>query len=302
LRDIIQTGGKTVRQAQLSKIAADPDEQGPDGPRFAPLYRQVKALITERLQRGDWKPGEPIPSETELARRYQVSQGTVRKAIDEMATERLVVRRQGRGTFVSSHLEAGAQFRFLRLRLDAPAIQDTTLSADEMRHLEYARPSGEGSGGGPGTRSVQGERLRSRVIDCRRIKAPAEVARLLHLRAGEPVVFIRRVLELSGDPTVLDEIWLPGARFRGLSADQLSTYDGPLYGLFESEFGTRMIRAEERLKAVAATPDVARELSIGAREPVLRIDRLTRTYQDVPVELRRAYCTTSRHHYFNELS
>lgn len=264
-------------------------------PRFAPLYLQVKSLITERLQRGDWKPGETIPSEVELAVRYRVSQGTIRKAIDELASERLLVRRQGRGTFVASHLEAGAQFRFLRLRMDEPS-------------LEGERPVGAGTNdatsrsAGEPARSVQGERLVSRILECRRLKGPAEVVRMLRLRAGEAVVLVRRLLELSGDPTVLDEIWLPGARFRGLSAERLATYQGPLYALLETEFGTRMIRAEERLKAVAAPSEVARTLGLSARQPILRIDRLTRTYQDTPVEFRRAWCSTTRHHYFNELS
>jgi GntR family transcriptional regulator len=277
-----------------------PDQQ--EGPRFVPLYRQVKALITDRLQRADWKPGEPIPSEAELAARYRVSQGTVRKAIDELAAERVLVRRQGRGTFVASHLAAGEQFRFLRLRMDEPGASLAAIGESDGWPESDAGAAGAHSGSVRGARSIRGERLLSRIIECRRLKGPAEIARLLHLRAGETVVFIRRVLELSGDPTVLDEIWLPGARFKGLSAEGLATYEGPLYALLETEFGVRMIRAEERIKAVAAPLEVARLLGLALREPVLRIDRLTRTYHDVPVEFRRAFCSTTRHHYFNELS
>ena len=81
---------------------------------YAPLYRQIKDLIVQGLQRGEWKPGDVIPSEIELAARFQVSQGTVRKAVDELSTENLLVRRQGRGTFVATHHEERAQFRFLR--------------------------------------------------------------------------------------------------------------------------------------------------------------------------------------------
>jgi GntR family transcriptional regulator len=273
-----------------------------EGPRFAPLYRQVKALITDRLQRADWKPGEPIPSEAELATRYRVSQGTVRKAIDELAAEHLLVRRQGRGTFVASHLAAGEQFRFLRLRADESVPSDGVPGEPVALPSSPAGGQSDSMPGVRGARWIRGEPLLSRVIECRRVKGPAEIARLLHLRAGEPLVFIRRVLELSGEPTVLDEIWLPGGRFKGLSADALSTYEGPLYALLETEFGVRMIRAEERIKAVAAPLDVARLLGLAVREPVLRIDRLTRTYHDAPVEFRRAFCATSRHHYFNELS
>ena len=87
-------------------------------PTFSPLYQQIKALITQSLQSGEWKPGELIPSEVELAARFKVSQGTVRKAIDELAAENLVMRKQGKGTFVSTHHEARAHFRFLKLLPD----------------------------------------------------------------------------------------------------------------------------------------------------------------------------------------
>ncbi|HMX17596.1 MAG TPA: GntR family transcriptional regulator, partial [Rhodocyclaceae bacterium] len=84
-------------------------------PTFSPLYRQIKSLILQALEAGEWRPGEAIPSETELAGRFSVSQGTVRKAIDEMASENLLVRRQGKGTFVATHSDPRAFFRFLRL-------------------------------------------------------------------------------------------------------------------------------------------------------------------------------------------
>lgn len=263
--------------------AATADEASP---RFAPLYRQIKTLLTKRLQAGEWKPGEPIPSETELAGRYRVSQGTVRKAIDELAADNLLVRRQGRGTFVSSHLEVRTQFRFLRLRPD---------------DLPEEQLAGEPSATMPGERSVQGQVLRSQVIECRRARGPAEVARVLQLRSGEPLVQVRRVLDLEGEPTVLDEIWLPGARFRGLTAERLANYSGPLYALLEAEFGVRMLRAEERIKAVAAPPEVATVLHVKTGTPLLRVDRVSSTYDDEPVEFRRGWCLTERHHYYNEL-
>lgn len=274
----------TSPSVELEDLPAAPDDQVT--PRFAPLYRQIKTLLTKRLQAGEWKPGEPIPSETELAARYRVSQGTVRKAIDELAANNLLVRRQGRGTFVASHLEVRTQFRFLRLRPD---------------DLPQADLSGEPSSSMPGERSVQGQVLRSQVTECRRLRGPAEIARVLQLRAGEPLVQVRRVLDLEGEPTVLDEIWLPGARFRGLTAERLATYSGPLYALLEAEFGVRMIRAEERIKAVAAPAEVAAVLHVKPGTPLLRVDRVSRTYDEAPVEFRRGWCLTERHHYYNEL-
>lgn len=254
--------------ARPARAAGGPPGTG-EVARFIPLYRQIKALIVRGLQSAEWKPGEAIPSENELALRFGVSQGTVRKAIDELAAGNLLVRRQGRGTFVATHHSERTQFRFLRLRPDAASGQ----------------PS-----------------LVSRVLECRRQRAPGDVAKALRLRTGETVVLIRRLLSFDAKPEVLDEIWLPGARFRGLSAERLARNAGPLYGLFETEFGVRMIRAAERLKAVPARAPIARVLGVAAGTPVLLVERTSFTYDDVPVELRRGYCLTREFHYFNELS
>ncbi|MEF7613279.1 GntR family transcriptional regulator [Aquincola sp. MAHUQ-54] len=237
-------------------------------PSFSPLYRQIKALITRSLQGGEWKPGEPIPSETELAARYKVSQGTVRKAIDELATENLVVRRQGKGTFVSTHAEEKVQFRFLRLMPD------------------------EGEAGG----------MPRRFLDCRRLRAPADVARALDIRGGEPVVQVRRLLYFRERPIVLDDIWLVGAQFKGLTAERLSESRAPLYRLFESEFGVRMIRAEEKIRAVVANEQSAELLELPLGAPLLSVERLSFTYGDRPVEWRRGLYNTTTHFYRNDLS
>jgi len=83
--------------------SAAPARGDADTPAFSPLYQQIKTLLVRSLQAGEWKPGEAIPSEMDLAARFKVSQGTVRKAIDELAAENLLVRRQGKGTFVATH-------------------------------------------------------------------------------------------------------------------------------------------------------------------------------------------------------
>lgn len=95
---------------------------------------------------------------------------------------------------------------------------------------------------------------------------------------------------------------MPGARFRGLTAERLQSHSGPLYGLFESEFQTRMIRAEERLKAVAAGADASGALRVPLGEPLLLVERVTCTYEDQPVEVRRGFYVTRHFHYFNQIS
>lgn len=237
-------------------------------PTFSPLYQQIKALIMQSLQTGEWKPGEMIPSEMDLAARYKVSQGTVRKAIDELAADNLVARRQGKGTFVTTHHEDVVKFRFLRLVPD----------------------EGEPHYGA------------SRVLECKRLRAPAEIAHLLDIRTGDSVVQIRRVLTFSNEATVLDEIWLLGANFKGLTAEKLNEWKGPMYALFEAEFGTRMIRATEKIRAVAADDTAAELLSVAVGSPLLSVERVSFTYGDRPVEVRRGLYVTTRHYYQNDLS
>jgi GntR family transcriptional regulator len=238
-------------------------------PTFSPLYQQIKTLLVQGLETGEWKPGEAIPSELELAARFGVSQGTVRKAIDELAAENLLVRRQGKGTYVATHAEPRTLFRFLRLKPDD--------GADE---------------GYP----------ESRLLECRRGRASAEVARLLDLKAGDGIVYIRRVLVFRGKPTVLDEISLPATLFKGLSAAKFNEYRGSMYNLFETEFGTRMIRADERLRAVAAEPGAAEVLGVAPGVPLLCVERVSFTYGDRPVEFRRGLYRTDTHYYQNGLA
>ena len=103
-------------------------------------------------------------------------------------------------------------------------------------------------------------------------------------------------------PTILDDLWLPGVIFKGLTAERLNEYKGPMYGLFETEFGTHMIRASEQIRAVCADAVVAELLSIAPGTPLLNVERVSYTYGDKPVELRRGLYLTSQHHYRNELS
>ena len=239
-------------------------------PSFSPLYQQIKSLILQSLHAGEWKPGEPIPSEIELASRFRVSQGTVRKAIDELAAENLLVRRQGKGTFVATHAEQHVQYRFLKLVPD----------------------SGDVDSEGPAERTI---------VECRRQRAAADVARALALRTGDAVLQVRRVLSYRGTPTILEDLWLPGSPFKGLTAERLDEWHGPMYALFETEFGVRMVRAEDRIRAVLPDESQAALLGITTATPLLSVERIAHTYHDTPMELRRGLYRTDTHHYRNEL-
>jgi GntR family transcriptional regulator len=238
---------------------------------FSPLYQQIKTLMLQSLQSGEWKPGESIPSEIDLASRFKVSQGTVRKAIDELAAENLLVRRQGKGTFVATHAEQHVQYRFLRLLPD----------------------NGSPNSEGPAQRHI---------IDCKRLRASAEVARALAIRPGDAVLQVRRVLSFSGVATILEDLWLPGAPFKGLTAERLAAYDGPMYGLFETEFGVRMVRAEEKIRAVLPDAEQSQLLQVPKHVPLLSVERIAYTYNDIPMEMRRGLYLTDTHYYRNTLN
>ena len=237
-------------------------------PSFRPLYEQIKILLTQSLVAGEWKPGEAIPSELELAARYRVSQGTVRKAIDELAGENIVVRRQGKGTFVASHNEPSYQYRFLRVTPD-------TGEKPHPHNLFFGLERG---------------------------KAHGEPARALGLKPGTPTLAFKRVMSFGGRPVILDEIVLAGSRFPGLTLAELEDFAGSVYSFYESVFGVRMIRAEERLRAVPADSLAAAHLKVAAGAPLLCVDRIAFTYGDEPVEWRRGLCVTDGFSYFNELN
>ena len=240
-------------------------------PAFSPLYQQIKDLILQSLQAGEWKPGEVIPSEMDLAALYRVSQGTVRKAIDELSADNLLVRRQGKGTFVATHAEQQVQYRFLKLQPD----------------------SGDNQQKGPADRTI---------IDCKRQRANANTANALSLRAGDAVLQITRVLAFAGVSTILEDIWLPATPFKGLTAERLRSYRGPMYALFETEFGVRMVRAEESIRAVNPDTHQAELLGVTPQTPLLSVERIAFTYNDTPMELRRGLYRTDTHHYRNALS
>jgi GntR family transcriptional regulator len=238
-----------------------------ESPAFHPLYRQIKTLITRSLVSGEWRPGEPIPSEIELASRYSVSQGTVRKAVSELAEERVLVRQQGRGTFVASHAGERSQFPFLRIRPDE----------DELKDLD------------------------ARLLRLERVRDPGS-ARLLGMSPATGVYVLTRILSMNGQPACYEEVRLPAPRFKGLTAAVVEEHECMLYSMYETRFGVRMINAEERVKAVSAPREVAGALQLPSGTPMLLLERIAFTYGGEPSELRRCYCDTRQHHYRNAIT
>jgi len=236
-------------------------------PAFQPLYRQIKELITQSLVSGEWGPGEPIPSEIELASRFSVSQGTVRKAISDLADAKMLVRQQGRGTFVASHSEERSKFPFFRIAPDVSSVQS----------------------------------LSARLLDCRRERLDAASARQLRRPVNAQGYLLRRVLDMSGIPVVYEEIRLPAGSFRGLSSNLIDRYHCMLYSMYEGAFGIRILHVEEGLKAISAAQVETAHLDLSVGEPVLQLNRVSYTYDEKPVEVRRSFCNTRNHHYRNRI-
>ncbi len=232
-----------------------------------PLYIQIKKRITESLVCGLWHPGQSIPSEIELAQSYNVSQGTVRKAIDELAAEKILIRRQGKGTFVASHNEEHNQLRFLRL---------TSSLGDK-------------------------EKLDNKLITFEKEKASNGLAKTLGINSASTVVSIKRVLTFNEKPLILDLIKVPAASFRGLTPGKIIEKKGSMYRMYEADFGIQMLHAKEKIRAVTASTEAAELLGVSIGSPILSVERTSFTYDNKAIEWRLGLCLTENHHYATEL-
>jgi len=234
---------------------------------FSPLYKEVKRRLTGSIAAGEWRPGEALPSETRLAQGFNVSIGTLRKAIDELVAERIVVRHQGRGTFVATHSANRLLFHFFHI---VPRGGDK----------QY-----------PDTATLAFRRGRAE---------PAEAAKL-QLAPGDPVLRVRNLLSLGGRPVILDDLVLPQRLFQDLSEKILTARDNTIYHLYQTRYGINVLRTSERLSATLADAQTAKLLGLKKGAPLLEIKRIAYTYHSAPVELRRSLVDTTGHEYFSDI-
>jgi len=235
-------------------------------PGDGPLYKRVKSDVIGRIVEGAWNPGDRLPSEMALAGEMGASQGTVRRAFDELAAENVILRHQGRGTFVSAHTPQRELFHFFHL------------------------VDGEGKRQLPTT---------ARVIDVARRRASRDETEHLSLASGARVIAIERLRTLKGRPAILEKIVLPAVLFPGLGTD--ARIPNELYQLLETDYGVTIHRAVEHLKATAAQPAIAKHLRLPSGAPILEIDRVAETIDGTPVEWRVSYCDTRFHRYLSEI-
>lgn len=241
-----------------------------------PLYRQVKRELLRLIEGGACAPGQALPNETALARQLGVSIGTLRRAVDELVHEHVLVRRQGKGTYVALHNNDRFLFQFFHIepRLDLRF-------GDPVPRREY-----------PMVECIAFERERA---------ADTEAA-ALRIRAGDPLLRIENRLSLAGRPVVHDRILLAAALFRGLTEKRLVDRPSTLYNLYQTDFGITVLRAQERARAAAADRASARVLGVAIGEPMLEIHRVALTFGDKPVEYRVSTVNTRHHDYVSILS
>jgi GntR family transcriptional regulator len=232
----------------------------------APLYVEVREKLLSSITLGRWPSGEALPSESELSQEFGVSIGTLRKAVDELVQEKLLVRQQGRGTFVATH-----------------NVERTLNDFFRIRHNDGL------------SRFPQIE-----TLSLRRQRADEMTAARLQLEEGARVFRIINLLSVGGLPAALDHIYLPAHRFEGLTLEVFIRRPGTIYHLYQSRFGVNVLKAEEHVRACRSGKE-AKLLNIPRGIAILEIERIAQTYYDVPVEWRRTRVNTVDHFYTSEL-
>jgi GntR family transcriptional regulator len=236
-------------------------------PLGAPLYKEVKRKMTDAVRNGEWKPGDVIPSEKKLCERFGVSMGTVRKAVDELSAEGVLIRQQGRGTFVARHSQDRYLFSYFHI-----VRQDGVKEYPQVELVEFGR-----------------------------VKANAEAATRLGADAGARLLRVVNLLSIGGEPVVIDEISIPESLFPRLTEKRLRERRTTLYQLYQDEFDITVVRTVERVRAVKADAAKARLLGVKLGDPLLHVIRVALSFKDQPVELRHSYVATERYEYQTEL-
>ncbi len=232
-----------------------------------PLYLQVYELLARRIADGAWKPNTTLPNEMELAREMGVSSGTVRKALEKLEADRLVVRRQGRGTFVVDQAAPEAASRFDRLR-----------RSDGDRLVWTARLLQQGNGE----------------------PTPLE-QRMLQIGAGERVVRKRRLLSVSGRRFAVEDACLAIGRLPGLNASGEKLGDWCVAALAQRH-GVHLAKAHEEVRLAVAAQDTAALLALDAGTRLMLLDRVVLSTEQAPIEWRSVSCHMRDEYYLAEVA
>lgn len=224
--------------------------------KYQPLYQQVYDEIVKRLADGYWKAGDSLPSEFALADELGVSQGTVRKALNQLVAENILRRRQGKGTYVSEHSNESSLYRFFR----------------------YREPGGE---------SVIPE---TRVISVKRRDATEKEQAKLGLSDNINVVEMVRIRSIHEKPVLFEKVIQPLAVFPGI--DQELEIPNSLYALYQEKYGISIIEVRDELHAVTVEDGVAELLKVPEGSAVLMNERSSIHIDGRVVEWSQAYCSS----------
>ncbi len=198
-----------------------------------PLYLQLETLLRNQIESGSARAGDRLPTELSLAQQYGISRMTVRRAINALVTENILVRRPGKGTFVASG--------------KVPFMASTLTSfSGVMRGLGLA--------------------VTSRVIALELRSPPTAVASELRLHAGEAAAYLRRVRYINGEAIAIMSSWMPATCFAELQQADLTSE--PITRVMERAEGISIVRADDWLEATLARGEEARLLTIQVGDPV----------------------------------
>jgi GntR family transcriptional regulator len=234
----------------------------------APLYRMVKRSLLGAIEGGRYAAGGALPSEPALAAALGVSIGTLRHAVDELVAEHILVRRQGRGTFVALHNADRFLFQFFHVE-----------RSDGLREVPHVE-----------------------LVAFERVRVDEEPAQALGIRAGDPAIQVDNRLLLQGRAVIHDRLTLPALLFKGLSEKRFRERTSTIYHLYQTAFGITVTRAHERARAVGADRLAARLLGMPPGAPVMQVRRTALTFGDKPVEYRVSTVNTAQHEYVHLLS
>lgn len=225
------------------------------------LYKEVKRHVLRALAAGEWKPGAAIPAEKKLCELFSVSIGTLRKAIDELVAESILIRHQGRGTFVATHNREQQMFRFFNV-----VSHNGTKTYPQLELNAFTTK-------------------KASTLAARKLQQPGHVYEFTN------------VLYLQGSPVIVDDITLPAPLFAGLTKAMLRERPNTLYNLYQISFSINIIRIEEHLQAVRANERYADLLGITIGTPLLEVRRIAYSYDNQPIEWRISHINTEKHEY-----
>lgn len=232
-----------------------------------PVYYQLFEAIRAQLDTGSFTAGSKLPTERAIAELLSISRQTVRHALARLERDGLVHRRQGDGTYVSEPRVEGS-LRFL------------SSFTSEL--------------------SQRGVRVRSRVLDLRRLAPPSAVAAELQVaHAKDSAVMLRRVRSLDGVPAVFETVWLPADLCAPLL--DMNMEDRSLFATLRDTLGLVPHRATERLSATILDDFEANELERRAGDPALLVERRTQMDSGRPLEVVKSLLRADRFSFTTEL-